>query len=115
MSKKPKGKIEYVTIGGLKYPLPTPEEDRKIHRAALSDPDNPPLKPGEIAAMKPWHGRRGPQKAPTKVQTTIRLSPEVVRHFKARGRGWQSEIDAVLKAHVAKAKKPRASAKRASP
>ncbi|MEE4453830.1 BrnA antitoxin family protein [Novosphingobium resinovorum] len=41
--------------------------------------------------------RRGAQKAPTKVSTTIRLSPEVIAHFRAGGPGWQSRIDEALK------------------
>lgn len=40
---------------------------------------------------------RGPQKAPRKVPISIRLSPEVVAHFRATGDGWQSRIDEVLK------------------
>jgi uncharacterized protein (DUF4415 family) len=42
-------------------------------------------------------GQRGPQKAPRKISTTIRLSPEVVQYFRADGEGWQSRIDAALK------------------
>jgi uncharacterized protein (DUF4415 family) len=51
------------------------------------------LKPGELERLLP---KRGPQKAPTKIPVSIRLSPEVVKHFKAKGRGWQSQIDDVL-------------------
>lgn len=40
---------------------------------------------------------RGPQKAPTKVATTIRLSPDVMDAFKATGTGWQTRIDAALR------------------
>lgn len=40
---------------------------------------------------------RGLQKTPTKVATTIRLSPEVMEAFKATGAGWQTRIDAALK------------------
>ncbi len=40
---------------------------------------------------------RGPQKAPPKISTTIRLSPEVVQAFRAGGDGWQTRIDAALK------------------
>ena len=40
---------------------------------------------------------RGPQKAPTKQATTIRLSPDVMAAFKATGAGWQTRIDAALK------------------
>jgi uncharacterized protein (DUF4415 family) len=40
---------------------------------------------------------RGPQKAPKKIPVSIRLSPEVVEHFKAGGPGWQRRIDEALK------------------
>ena len=42
-------------------------------------------------------GVRGAQRAPTKIATTIRLSPEVMDAFKATGAGWQTRIDAALK------------------
>lgn len=42
--------------------------------------------------------RRGrPKTASAKVSTTIRLSPEVIAHFKAGGPGWQSRIDEALR------------------
>ena len=44
---------------------------------------------------------RGKQKAVTKVSTTIRLSSEVVEHFRSAGPGWQSRIDDALKDWVA--------------
>jgi dihydrolipoamide dehydrogenase len=40
--------------------------------------------------------KRGPQKAPTKTLVSLRLSPEVINHFKATGRGWQTRIDSTL-------------------
>ncbi|MEI8031418.1 MAG: BrnA antitoxin family protein [Comamonadaceae bacterium] len=40
---------------------------------------------------------RGPQKTPTKVSTTIRLSNDVVQAFRATGDGWQTRVDAALK------------------
>lgn len=40
---------------------------------------------------------RGPQKAPTKVSTTIRLSSDVLQTFRATGDGWQTRVDAALK------------------
>jgi uncharacterized protein (DUF4415 family) len=58
------------------------------------------LKPGELARMV---GKRGPQKAPTKIPVSIRLSPEVVKHFKAKGPGWQSRIDDALRKIAKKA------------
>lgn len=55
--------------------------------------------------LKP-HPRRGPQKAPTKIALSLRLSPEVVRHFKAGGRGWQTRIDETLKKVIAPGRRP---------
>lgn len=43
---------------------------------------------------------RGAQKKPVKIPVTIRLSPEIVEHFKAYGRGWQTRIDDALKSHI---------------
>jgi len=40
--------------------------------------------------------RRGPQKAPTKTATTLRLNTEALAAFKATGKGWQTRIDALL-------------------
>ena len=42
--------------------------------------------------------RRGrPPSANPKISTTIRLSRDVIEHFKAGGRGWQTRIDAALR------------------
>ncbi len=41
-------------------------------------------------------GKRGPQKAPTKKLVSLRLSPEVIDHFRSTGPGWQTRIDSTL-------------------
>ncbi len=41
-------------------------------------------------------GKRGPQKTPTKKLVSLRLSREVIDHFKSTGRGWQTRIDSML-------------------
>jgi uncharacterized protein (DUF4415 family) len=41
-------------------------------------------------------GKRGPQKAPTKKLVSLRISAEVIEHFKSTGRGWQTRIDSTL-------------------
>ena len=40
---------------------------------------------------------RGPQKAPTKVLTTIRLDADVLAFFRAQGAGYQSRINDALR------------------
>ena len=57
--------------------------------------------PPELLAQ--FKRTRGLQKAPTKVAVSIRLSPEVISHFKAKGPGWQSRIDDALRKIIKKA------------
>jgi hypothetical protein len=38
-----------------------------------------------------------PTSAATKVSTTIRLSPDVIKAFRDSGEGWQTRIDLALK------------------
>lgn len=47
-------------------------------------------------------GERGPQKAPTKKLVSLRLSPEVLDHYRSTGPGWQTRIDQALKRVVAR-------------
>jgi uncharacterized protein (DUF4415 family) len=45
--------------------------------------------------------RRGrPQKASPKVNQTLRLDADVVEAYRRQGRGWQTRINAVLRAHM---------------
>ncbi|WP_310542769.1 BrnA antitoxin family protein [Phenylobacterium sp.] len=46
--------------------------------------------------------RRGPQKTPAKTPISLRLSPEVIEHFRAGGAGWQTRIDEALKQVIAR-------------
>jgi uncharacterized protein (DUF4415 family) len=75
---------------------------------SVIDPECPydPNDPKAVAAF--WKkgemrrpGQRGPQRHPTKVSTTLRLSPEVLAYFKAGGPGWQKRVDEALKEWVA--------------
>ena len=80
--------------------------------------DNPDLTPERLRRAKPFAevfpdlaktiGRRGPQKSPTKVALSIRLSRDVIDAFKAEGPGWQSRMDDALRAAAPKARKKRA-------
>lgn len=73
--------------------------------------DNPELTAEEISQLRPFAEvfpelaatirRRGLQRADKKISTTIRLSPEVVAHFRATGKGWQARIDEALRRLIA--------------
>jgi uncharacterized protein (DUF4415 family) len=74
------------------------------------EPEDGPYDPNDAKAARAWlaqadlirggkvvrRGKRGPQKAPTKKLVSLRLSPEVIDHFKATGPGWQTRIDSTL-------------------
>lgn len=70
------------------------------------DPAVEPYDPNDPKAVKAYWKQakvrraRGPQKAPRKVATAIRLSPEVVEFFKADGPGWQTRVDDALQEYV---------------
>ncbi|MCL4713109.1 MAG: BrnA antitoxin family protein [Pseudorhodoplanes sp.] len=49
--------------------------------------------------------RGRPKKPDAKVHTHIRLSPQVLRHFRGTGPGWQTRIDEVLQKWVKKHRK----------
>ena len=103
------------TRTGRVLELPSAEEDARINAGIAADPDSPELEDAWFARARPAHevlapavhdglvalrrgrGERGPQKAPLKVPTTIRLSPEVSAAFRATGPGWQTRIDDALK------------------
>jgi uncharacterized protein (DUF4415 family) len=77
--------------------LNTPEEDAAITAAATSDPDATPYTDAEWDVAKPTIKRGRPVADITKERITIRLSPDVLRAFRATGAGWQTRVDAALK------------------
>ena len=59
--------------------------------------------PLEVLKAFPKTKVRGPQRTPKKVPVSLRLSPEVVEHFKSSGAGWQTRIDETLRKAIKKA------------
>jgi len=82
-------------------------EEARIQAGIAADPDNPEwtaqdfkrakLFPQVFPGLAKSRGRRGPQRRPTKVAVSLRLTREVVERFKAGGPGWQTRIDEALK------------------
>lgn len=81
--------------------------EARIQAGISADPDNPEWTAQDFKRAKPFAAvfpalaksrrGRGPQKHPTKVAVSLRLTREVVERFKADGPGWQSRMDAALK------------------
>jgi len=81
----------------------------------LTDEDNPEwtvedfararpaheMLPPEVLAAFPNTRARGVQKKPTKIAISVRLSSEVVDHFRGTGPGWQTRLDDALKLVIA--------------
>ncbi len=87
MSKKPlidkEGDVRELTADDLKKFRPLSGENPSLY-----------------AKIRKGVGDRGPQKSPTKIPISIRVSPEVAEYFRAKGKGWQGRIDNVLKDYV---------------
>jgi len=87
-----------------------PKARSKIRYTAadLAAVQSPPLTDEQLARMRPasevvpqivaaYRRFRGPQKRPTKRLISLRLDPDVIEHFRARGPGWQARINATLR------------------
>ena len=82
-------------------------EEARIQAGIAADPTNPEWTAEDFRRGKPFADEfpalaesrrgRGPQKEPTKVAVSLRLTREVVERFKAGGPGWQVRMDEALK------------------
>jgi uncharacterized protein (DUF4415 family) len=88
--------------------MPTPKKKAYSARDMREVSDNPEWTKEDFAKAKPFaealpelaasiRKGRGPNKAPTKKLVSLRLSPDVLDHYKAGGSGWQSKIDDTLR------------------
>jgi uncharacterized protein (DUF4415 family) len=76
-------------------PATTLKPPKTISRKPV-DPDNPPWSE-EMLGPPVFRRGRGPQKAPTKVSTTVRLDADVLAWFKSQGPGYQTRINQALR------------------
>ena len=67
--------------------------------AKVNDPDNPAWTEDMLGAPVIKRGR-GPQSAPTKILTSVRLDADILEYFKSQGAGYQSRINAALRMEV---------------
>jgi len=92
---------------------PTKAEDKKINRGIARDPGMPEWTAEDFARARPakdvlppalydalvkrGRGQRGPQKTPIKKPVTIRVDQDVLKSYKATGKGWQGRMNDVLR------------------
>jgi uncharacterized protein (DUF4415 family) len=80
-------------------------KEARVQAGIAADPDNPEWTAQDFRRAKPFAAAfpalaksgRGPQKQPTKVAVSLRLTRTVVERFKADGPGWQTRMDKALK------------------
>ncbi len=82
-------------------------EEARIQAGIAADPDNPEWTAQDFRRAQPFakafpslaesRRGRGPQKEPTKVAVSLRLTRKMVERFKADGPGWQTRMDKALK------------------
>ena len=84
--------------------------DEEIMARIADDPDNPELTDEQLANLRPFaevfpelaekfrQAAGRPKAAQTKKAVSVRLDPDVLEKFRATGPGWQTRINAVLKA-----------------
>ncbi len=88
------------------------ERPKHVSKADWDAVDSPPLTAKQLKSMRPaavaapkivasYRRARGrPPLETTKVPLSIRVSPDVIAYFKAKGPGWQTRIDRALQAFV---------------
>jgi len=89
MSKKPKKSRDDASL-----------TDIELKRLRPAREVAPEIVAAYEAGQLRYRGQRGPQKAPTKAQVTLRLDRDVLAFFKAKGQGWQTRMGDALKAIV---------------
>ncbi len=81
--------------------------EEEIQAKALSDPDNPPLSDAKLASAVPLADIPGTtllqkfrkaQKRETKQTITARFDADIVRYYRAKGKGYQAIMNAALRA-----------------
>ena len=93
-----------------KKPLSAAERNQLSRLAKLRDKDIDTVDIPEAPARNWMYARRGEFYRPRKQAVTIRLDADLLAWFKERaeGRGYQTEINRVLRQHVAESEKRRA-------
>ena len=81
-----RGKTDWNRLGHL--------GDAEIRKAAKADPDAAPI------ASSEWFRRAKLLEPQPKTPVSMRLDEDIVKWFRARGRGYQTRINAVLRAYV---------------
>ena len=76
------------------------DDEAELRRQERTDPDLQDIPHDWYKRARLETGIPTPPSSRTKRSVTMRLDPEIVEYFESQGRGWQTRINAVLKAFV---------------
>lgn len=78
--------------------LPMLSEARKAELKSLAAMDDADIDYSDIPAKADWeNARRGVFYRPLKQSTTVRIDADVLHWLKAKGRGYQTRLNAILR------------------
>ena len=100
--------LKTITLDELRRTPLTEEEKQVIHSAAakvkagktIEDPDCPKQTAEELAKFRPWYEAHSNLYKPTKTEIHIRIDTDVLEWYKSQGKGYQTKINAVLRAYA---------------
>lgn len=78
--------------------------EEQAYANALNDPDNPPENFGQVVELREKDGMtllerfRKALEREKKVSVTVRYDADIVRYYKAKGKGYQAIMNAALRA-----------------
>lgn len=91
--------LSYAPLDGRLYALVWTQRGEAITAAIADDPDGWEMDAADFAKA-----RRGrPFATDPKLPVTLRLDGDVVHHFRASGKGWQTRINSILRKEVERA------------
>jgi uncharacterized protein (DUF4415 family) len=86
--------IDQLKPGGSDWARVDAMTDEDIERAIADDPDAAPIADAE------WFREAAVSKPAWKVATSLRVDADVMDWFRGQGRGWQTRMNAVLRAYA---------------
>ena len=94
--------METMTLDEVKkLPPLTAEEVAEVMSFKNTDfSDCPQQTKEELAKFRPWYERRKDWHKPSKTEIHMKIDTDVLEWYKAQGKGYQTKINAVLRAHA---------------
>lgn len=99
--RKQMSTIKRITLEELQSKKMSEETKERIQNAVyVYDEENPPMTKEELANLRPLALRHPEWFKPRKADVHLKIDIDVLEAFKAKGRGYQTRINEVLREYV---------------